>query len=498
MSETFENQNLSLKQRKYFEKIFEILHIPIQIKKIPANLVVPLFKKSSLKIPLWKEIWKLSCQNSNFLNPNEFITCLKFITLAQNNIPLTNNNLEKTKILSLPVFNDLNIIVSNYEHLKEISQKKKLTISEEISLLNKNLQKYKNIIKNKQKSLKVLPLSHNNAKEFFNSYNLHSSILSEIWKLCDFKHKGKLTPGELVVYLHLIEIFNSQKNLPKILEKDYLDFISCFDSDLRKENERVFESDRKIERKRKGSRDVENDFEDDNGNLIYLEKLIKKVERNNGMLGVMKVEFYDKIDNNKIGEEKLEMELNNILDQIKLEKIKRESLVSKIKGNFEKINFITGKSELMEAALGQENEVFGNTLNILSKLVDKDYQNIIKEIKLSNNPTLVGLDSEEVINDVDNNIKNDENKIKGKIEGKNLFIKENFGHEKINLDKQGKQKNLNNLSSDLKEPKFDISNVEEKKVEKKNVLFEPNFDFNNFTEEDDNFGNNKFDNNFNF
>ena len=232
MPETFENQNLSLKQRKYFEKIFEILQIPVRTKKIPANLVVPLFKKSSLEISLWKQIWKLSCQNPNTLTTDEFLTCLKFITLAQNKIPLNHKNLEKTPNLNLPIFNDLNIVVSNFENLQDNSQIKKISAEEEYKILKQNIEKYKNLILKEQKNIEVQILSHNNAKKFFSSFNLHSSILSEIWKLCDLKYKGKLSPGELIISIHLIEIYKLQRTLPKKLHKNYLEFIKEFDLNL--------------------------------------------------------------------------------------------------------------------------------------------------------------------------------------------------------------------------------------------------------------------------
>lgn len=75
---------LPMKNKAYFQQIFETLQISKSQVKVASNVVVPLFKASQLPFNTWKDIWKLACSDSEQIYLLELIQCLKFIQLAQN------------------------------------------------------------------------------------------------------------------------------------------------------------------------------------------------------------------------------------------------------------------------------------------------------------------------------------------------------------------------------------------------------------------------------
>ncbi len=338
MSDVFNERNLSFKQKQYFKKILSLLGIDSRQDKINAKNVVPLFKNSGLQVDVWKKIWQLSCSAPNYLSLAEFITCLQYITLAQNEKPLQPALVKKTGHLPLPKFSNLNVIVSNYEYLED-SEAQSIDWDE---IFLKNKRKYEGYCAKFQKHLSFKNLYTSHASEFYHKFNLPPEIIRNLIMLCDRDNKGFLNPGELIVSLHLIDIYKHNKKLPNSLDNFQNIFIKKYGKEKVKQQSNPIQ---KIQKTRRFTAPQIKDYNEEkmtpksnDGNLIYLEKLVKKMDVNNGKLSSMKVGFYNQIEQNIENKKRLQIIIQKEFDSIKQDLLIRIEKLSTITTNMNQIS----------------------------------------------------------------------------------------------------------------------------------------------------------------
>ncbi|KAM3141010.1 hypothetical protein pb186bvf_006811 [Paramecium bursaria] len=173
---------------------------------------IPFLKRSGLQSTVLKEIWVLSTPpNTNVIQKEEFFKALRYISLAQNGLPLDSQNL---------------VGVARIDGIAPppVSQPTAQLQTQEIRIPSNNVyelpqdqyQKYE-IYFQKQPLTPQGYVTAAEAKSLFQKSQLPQQSLVEIWKLTDTGHKGYLFKNEFIVAMHLISLARKGIAVPPVL-----------------------------------------------------------------------------------------------------------------------------------------------------------------------------------------------------------------------------------------------------------------------------------------
>lgn len=393
-------QLLTPRQTAYFQKVFSTLNLPPTEQNIPMDRLIKLLECSSLAKPQLKDIWQLSFKD-NKLNRKTFNIALLYITLAQNNKELIPKNLAFTNNLPLPRFS-----IPGLEYTENTQEENPPVDS--FKVLKDNESKYEEYVVKNIGSEEAKKLVSSNAKGFFSSFDLHHSVLAEIWTLCDTGSKGYLDEGEVLLALHFVFMYLKHIPIPSDLQPEFSNFAKEYTAacsskkhpkrDFSGKGNEEFGSGGDLKEApmvtgvRKSMRfSTLVDKRSDKIDLTYINKIINKVDSNTRQIN----------SNNTV----YHAEMNLIAKKKEETLLKMNDLVFSIKAN---ANTLREKEEQFKAAVeslivkGRDNPKRGDgeletKFNELVKKMEglflKDFDSVINDIKLSDVKTSSNFES---------------------------------------------------------------------------------------------------------
>ena len=400
---------LTDKQKRYFDALYKTLDVSDDDSKIPLQKIVGLLEASGLDKTQLKKIWQLSFRE-NKLNKEELFTALEYVTLAQNNKELTIKNLTLVRTeLPLPRFKINDINIEDYEN-EIANEKSELTPAESLNLLKKNVTMYEAYAKKQMQSEFVKKLNSSNARKFYASFDLHHSILADIWNLCDINGKGYLDEGEVVLTLHFIDLYLKHIPPPFSLNTLFIQFTKDYLKDLeqRKSTKKDYKgissenlgsniSLQEIE-KVNGSKSSLNKISNvsqsqtDEEDLIYLKKLISIVEDNTKKIIHTNTSFNELFKSKQKRKQLLLSSIKDIISKAVIDLNKLKDVENKIKGLCEGISDKVDRLESPITELPAE-ATFNELIKRVDTLLSKDFEDVMREIKLGDVPTVSEMDS---------------------------------------------------------------------------------------------------------
>ena len=402
---------LTDKQKKYFDALYQTLDVSDSEAKIPLPKIVTLLESSGLDKVQLKKIWQLSFRE-NKLNKGELFTALEYVTLAQNDKELVPKNLILARTeLSLPRFDIKGIDVDDYEKQK-VAEKTELSPMESLKVLKENIDRYEEYAKRHMESDAVKKLNSANARKFYADFDLHHSILAEIWNLCDISGKGYLDEGEVILSLHFIEMYLKHIQPPFSLNPVFVQFAAEYLNLV--ENKKSAKRDYKginnehlnsvtslkpsdtINGSKGSTKNLQliTTHTNNDDDLIYLNKLINIVETNTQKLVQINTSFNELL---KAKQQKKQLLLINVKEMAfgtidKLGKLK--SIEDKLKTYCDKINTKIDHLNPPMTEIPAES-VFNKLVKRVEVIINKDFEDVLEEIKLGDVPTVSEIKSHE-------------------------------------------------------------------------------------------------------
>lgn len=227
---TVSQLNLTPAEQSYYDTVYNYANKSSKNNHITGLIVRNLFVHTELNKSVLAEIWSLSDrQKHKYLDYQDFVIALRFIAMAQNNIPLTYHNLITQSNLPLPKFNisfHSTSTSSNHTNLSNVDQRSistGSTISNKTSatstLFNSSSD---DTATQTQWSISDTERIHyiqlftaadtdkdgyiggSDAVNFFQSSGLSKSDLRKIWLLSDIDHDNQLSRDEFCIAIHLV------------------------------------------------------------------------------------------------------------------------------------------------------------------------------------------------------------------------------------------------------------------------------------------------------
>lgn len=231
MTMTFNKRKLHVQltgeENMFYNKLYNTLdnnNQGIIMGKPAANFM----KTSGLDKNILKKIWLIAAQNSNSqMDKEEFFVAMRLIALAQNNMPFSEENIEKNyPIPPLPKFN-LNISENNNFNINQINKNESKNINTTYSIYNlseKEKINYKNIFDNHKES-NFERISAHNAILIWQDRNADGQTIRAVANLIKpLENKGFLNLKEFQVACHLINI-SEEIFLPEKLPLTLVNFL---------------------------------------------------------------------------------------------------------------------------------------------------------------------------------------------------------------------------------------------------------------------------------
>ena len=230
MTQSVENKKhfeLTKDEYIFFNKIYKMLDNDNQ-GRIKGKEAANFMKTSGLEKGILKQIWLISVKKTNAqIEKEEFFEAMRLIALAQNNMPFSEENIEKNyPIPPLPKFN-LNISVNNNFNNNQINKNESKNINTTYSIYNlseKEKINYKNIFDNHKES-NFERISAHNAILIWQDSNADDQTIIKVANLIKpLENKGFLNLKEFQVACHLINI-SEEIFLPEKLPLTLVNFL---------------------------------------------------------------------------------------------------------------------------------------------------------------------------------------------------------------------------------------------------------------------------------
>ena len=485
------NTTPSKKQLRYYEEVYQLFKLPPGQVEIPMDKLIRLFESSGLAKAQLKNIWQMAFSDS-VLNRKNFYTALEYLTLAQNGKELNQENIELVRTeLPLPRFNIKNINYDAFQNYTEKSEIKNEVNSYEILL--SNVSKYEELAKKNMESDVVKKLSSSNAKSFFSSFDLHHSILAEIWNLCDTGTKGQLDEGEVILSLHFIFMYLKHIPLPLELDSHFRSFAREYGktAEIKQPPKRVVsqssnEQHKVLEDVPRSNVNVRNSLrfstlierKKEPSDLASLTQLIERLDASTRKIKNNNNVYFTEMNNLSKKKENLLIKMNDLVYSIKAN-------MNKLKTN--EVEMKRSLSLLIENTPEKAKEDTDNTTETMfndlckkmEKVCMKDFESLINDIRLSDVRTSSNLGSEKNVNE--DGIDSDETEDKKE---SNIFNTEPENTETIKEEEPIKEEPV------LEEPKEKNTDEGEfiNAFDNKPELFTADFNFDNFESNSDPFG----------
>ena len=196
--------------------------------RIKGKEAANFMKTSGLEKGILKQIWLISVKKAiTQIEKEEFFEAMRLIALAQNNMPFSEENIEKNyPIPPLPKFN-LNISENNNLNINKINKNESKNINTTYSIYNlseKEKINYKNIFDNHKES-NFERISAHNAILIWQDRNADEKKIRAVANLITpLENKGFLNLKEFQVACHLINI-SEEIFLPEKLPLTLVNFL---------------------------------------------------------------------------------------------------------------------------------------------------------------------------------------------------------------------------------------------------------------------------------
>ncbi|OMJ11626.1 Epidermal growth factor receptor substrate 15 [Smittium culicis] len=175
------------KESSYFTRLFKVAD-NTNIGKVIGEDAANFFRKSKLSEEVLQKIWLLAdTDNKGYLVQDEFNVALKLVSLSQNNLPFSAQNLNFES--PLPIFSDINILEP---------QRQSFNYSIKIDEYNqyKSLFKANGGINNS--------LSSDSAKDLLVKSKLSFDLLQKIWSLANPNSSNFLSLNSFIIAMYFL------------------------------------------------------------------------------------------------------------------------------------------------------------------------------------------------------------------------------------------------------------------------------------------------------
>ncbi|OMJ17305.1 Epidermal growth factor receptor substrate 15 [Smittium culicis] len=175
------------KESSYFSRLFKVAD-NTNIGKVIGEDAANFFRKSKLSEEILQKIWLLAdTDNKGYLVQDEFNVALKLVSLSQNNLPFSAQNLNSES--PLPIFSDISI-------LEPLQQSYNYSIKIEEYNQYKSLFKANGGINDS--------LASDSAKDLLVKSKLSFDLLQKIWSLANPNSSNFLTLNSFIIAMYFL------------------------------------------------------------------------------------------------------------------------------------------------------------------------------------------------------------------------------------------------------------------------------------------------------